>query len=58
MKNEVCFNINQLIWTTVHRLVPGTSYLFIVGLTHAHSVLFFSDRNKSDGTYLGKFLYK
>ena len=48
MKKEVCFNINQLIWTTLHRLVRGTSYLFNVGLTHAHSVLFSSDRNETE----------
>ena len=47
MKKEVCFNINQLIWTTLHRLMRGISYLFNVGLTHAHSVLFSSDRNKT-----------
>ena len=36
MKKEVNFNINQLIWTTLHRLVCGTSYLFNVAfLTHA-----------------------
>ena len=48
MKKEVCFNINQLIWTTFHRLVRGTSYLFNIGLTHAHSVLFSSDRNETE----------
>ena len=48
MKKEICFNINQLIWTTLHRLVRGTSYLFNVGLTHAHSVLFSSDRNETE----------
>ena len=47
MKKEVCFNINQLIWTTLHRIVRGASYLFNVGLTHAHSVLFSSDRNET-----------
>ena len=48
MKKEVCFNINQLIWTTLHRLVRGTSYLINVGLTHVHSVLFSSDRNETE----------
>ena len=36
MKKEVCFNMNQLIWT----------YLFNVGVKHAHSVLFSSDINQ------------
>ena len=44
MKKEICFNINQLIWTTLHRLVRGTSYLFNVDLRHAHSVLLSSIR--------------
>ena len=48
MKKEVSFNINQLIWTTLHRLVCRTSYLFNVGLTHAHCVLFSSDRNETE----------
>ena len=48
MKKEVCFNINQLIWTILHRLVRGTSYLFNVDLTHAHSVLSSSDRNQTE----------
>ena len=48
IKKEVCFNINQLIWTTLHRLVRGTSYLINVGLTHVHSVLFSSDRNETE----------
>ena len=48
MKKEVCFNINQLIWTTLHRLVRGTSYLINVGLRHVHSVLFSSDRNETE----------
>ena len=47
MKKEVCFNINQHIWITLHRLVPGTSYLFNVGLTHWHSVLFSSHRDET-----------
>ena len=47
MKKEVCFNINQFIWTTLHRKVRGTSYLLNVGLTHAHSILFSSDRNET-----------
>ena len=37
--------INQLVWTKLHRLVRGISYLFNSGLIHAHSVLFSSDRN-------------
>ena len=48
MKKEACFNINQLISTTLHRLVRGTSYLFSVGLTHAYSVLFSSNRNETE----------
>ena len=48
MKKEVCFNINQLIWTTLHRLVRRTSCLFNVGLRHARSVLFSSDRNETE----------
>ena len=48
MKKELCFNIDQLIWTTLHRLVRGTSYLFNVGLKHTHSVLFSSDRNETE----------
>ena len=48
MKKEVYFNINQLIRATLHRLVRRTSYLFNVGLTHAHSVLFSSDRNETE----------
>ena len=48
MKKEVSFNINQLIWTTLHRLVCRTSYLFNVALTHAHCVLFSSDRNETE----------
>ena len=48
MKKEVFLNINQLIWTTLHRLVRGTSYLFSVGLTHVHSVLLSSDRNETE----------
>ena len=47
MKKEVCFNVNQLIWTILHRLVHGTSYLFNVSLTHAYSVLFSSERNET-----------
>ena len=48
MKKEVSFNINELTWTTLHKLVHGTSYLFNVGLTHEHSVLFSSDRNETE----------
>ena len=48
MKKEACFNVNRLIWTTLHRLVRGTSYLFNVGLTHAYSVLFSSNRNETE----------
>ena len=48
MKKEVCFNINQLIWTTLHRLVRVTSYVFNVGLTHANSIFFSSDRNETE----------
>ena len=48
MKKEACFNINQLIWTTLHRLVRGTSYLFSVGFTHAYSALFSSSRNETE----------
>ena len=48
MKKEVYFNINQLIWTTLHRLVRGTSCLFNVGLRHGRSVLFSSDRNETE----------
>ena len=44
----VCFNINQLIWTTLLRLVRGASCLINVGLTNAHSVLFSSDRNETE----------
>ena len=58
MKKEVCFNINQLIWTTLHRLVRGTSYLFNVGLTHAHSVLFSSDRNETKVPILIKHIWE
>ena len=47
MKKEVYFNIDQLIWTTLHRLVRGTNNLFNFGLTNAHSVFFSSDRNKT-----------
>ena len=39
--------MNQLIWTTLHRLMHRISCLFNVGLTHAHSVLFSSDRNET-----------
>ena len=48
-KKEVCFNINQLIWT-LHRLVRRTSYLFNVGLTHAHSVciVLYSNINETE----------
>ena len=48
MKKEACFNMNQLIWKTLDRLVRGTNYLFNVGLTHAHSVLFSSNRNETE----------
>ena len=48
MKKEVCFNINQHIWTTLHRLVHGTSYLSNVGLTDTHSVSFSSGRNETE----------
>ena len=48
MKKEVCFNINQLTWTKLPRLVRKTSYLFNVSLTHEHSVLFSSDRNETE----------
>ena len=48
MKKEVCFNVNQLILTTLHRLVRGTGYLFNVGLTHAHSALVSSGRNETE----------
>ena len=48
MKKEVCFIINQLIWTTLDRPVCRTSYQFNVALTHAHCVLFSSDRNETE----------
>ena len=48
MKKEVSFNINELTWTTLHKLVHGTSYLFNAGLTHEYSVLFSSDRNETE----------
>ena len=38
MKKEICLNIHQLIWTTLHRLLRGTRYLFKVGLTQEHSL--------------------
>ena len=48
MKKGVCFNINQDDkWITLHRLVRGTSYLFNVGLTHGHSVVFSSHRDET-----------
>ena len=47
MKKEIWFNINQVIWITLHALLRGASYLFIVGLTHAQCVLFSSERNET-----------
>ena len=38
INKEVCFDINQFI---------RTSYLFNIGLRHAHALLFSSDRNKT-----------
>ena len=58
MKKEVYFNINQLIRATLHRLVRRTSYLFNVGLTHAHSVLFSSDRNETKVPILIKHIWE
>ena len=40
MKKEVCFNINQLIRTTLHRLLND-------GVRHAHSVSVSSERNET-----------